>query len=126
MAAWFHRWQDPVAAAFRGSPQAPLPSRCRYIRTPPLWARGAGLPAAGCSCLEYGIHLEPVSGFEPLTCRLQEVWLSAPMRATCADSTARCKDDAVYPGLFCLAVPRHVPCDEPRGVCLEVTSTVPT
>ena len=40
------------------------------------------------------------------------------MRATCADSTARCKDGAVYPGLFWSAVPRYVPRHQPRRVCL--------
>jgi len=31
--------------------------------------------------------LEPVSGFEPLTCRLQEVRPRAPMPASCTDDT---------------------------------------
>jgi len=38
-------------------------------------ARGADLLAAGCGRSKHSIHPEPVSGFEPLTCRLQEVWL---------------------------------------------------
>src|SRR5215467_12580030 len=44
----------------------------------PVWPRGAVLLAAGRGRSKHGIRLEPVSGFEPLTCRLQEVWPSAP------------------------------------------------
>ena len=57
-----------MPAACRDSPQAPCPGDAATFVTPRM-ARGAGLLAAGRGRSKYGIHLEPVSGFEPLTCR---------------------------------------------------------
>ena len=69
--------------------------------------------------------LEPVSGFEPLACRLQEVRPRAPMPARCIDSTGHRTDSTRCPGIIWRAGPRTGP--RPRrpsypGLLLCVTS----
>jgi hypothetical protein len=45
--------------------------------------------------------------------RITRGMVACNMGATCADSTVRCTDGTLYPGLFWLAVPRGVPRREP-------------
>jgi hypothetical protein len=44
--------------------------------------------------------LEPVSGIEPLACRLQEARPPAPMRASCTDSTDHRTDATHHAGII--------------------------
>ena len=52
---------------------------------------------------------EPVSGIEPLTCRLQEARPPAPMCASCTDCTSHRTDGSRCPGIIWRAGPRTGP-----------------
>ena len=62
--------------------------------------------------------LEPVSGIEPLACRLQEARPPAPMRASCTDSTGHRTDGTRSPGIIWRAGPRTGP--RPRRLSCPV------
>jgi hypothetical protein len=69
---------------------------------------------------------EPVSGFEPLACRLQEVRPCAGMPASCTDDTGHGTDHTHRAGIIWRAVPRNVPRPKlPRPLILLLCVTSP-
>jgi hypothetical protein len=64
---------------------------------------------------------EPVSGFEPLTCRLQEVRPRAPMPASCTDDTDHRTDGTHHAGIIRRAGPRTGPRRSPSCPSRPVT-----